>query len=159
MQNCLTYFILANGQTLCLQYDPQARTADWLCVSTVVQLRSLFFWAVVPCHWMIGAWSFKQHCLIFKDQKCPFFMDFWPLKMWPTCCLKTSGTDHPSCSTTFQKKRLPYITFCKSSITIVVLSCTWIICKNIFLTDNISFATCAIFPILFPCLLLFYAHN
>jgi len=28
MQNCLIYFILANGQTLCLQYAPQAQTAE-----------------------------------------------------------------------------------------------------------------------------------
>jgi len=44
---------------------------------TVVGLRPSFFWDMA-----LHSWVFLS-------------LDIWPLKMRPSCCLKTSGTDHP----------------------------------------------------------------
>lgn len=81
---------------------------------TVVQLRSLFLWVMVPRRCMLCAWLFKTAWWsLLEGSVCTFlYCTFWLLKMRPPCCLKTSGSSHPLSKDSVPEEGRPFIISC-----------------------------------------------
>lgn len=81
---------------------------------TVVQMRSLFLWDMVPHSHVLCAWLFKTTWWsLLEGSECPFlYCTFWLLKLRPPCCLKTSGSSHPLSRDNFPEEGRPLIISC-----------------------------------------------